>query len=95
MRWMEFIKVQTERANVKEILMNFVAECKECEGVVEVKVFNHTTVNDCSLCLLWNTDSPKVQGSIVGLALSGALREFGLVDHSVWVEETEFEEMKP
>ena len=94
MRWMEFIKVQTAKSNVREILLNFVTECKECQELVEAKVFNHTTVNDCSLCLIWDTDSPKAQGSIVGLTLSGALKQFGLVDHSVWVEETEIEEKK-
>ena len=92
MRWMEFIKVQTARANVAEILLDFVTECKNCHGLLEAKVFSHSSVDDCSLCLLWNTDVAKPLGSSIGLQISNSLKKYGLVDHSVWVEMTEREE---
>ena len=88
MRWMEFIKVQTGKNNVKEVLKAFVKDCKECHGLLEAKVFNHTYLDDCSICLLWKTDRAEPQGSIIGLALSNALKRFGLVDHTVWAEES-------
>ena len=86
MRWMEFIKVQTVRANVTEILLDVVTECKKCHGLLEAKVFNHSSVDDCSLCLLWNTDVAKPFGSGIGVQMSNILKKYGLVDHSVWVE---------
>ena len=35
MIWMEFIKVQTARSNVTEMLRNFVEECKQCHGLLD------------------------------------------------------------
>ena len=92
MRWMEFIKVQTAKANVAEILLDFVTECKNCHGLLDTKVFSHSSVDDCSLCLLWNTDVAKPLGSSIGVQISNTLKKYGLVDHSVWVEMAEREE---
>ncbi len=94
MIWMEFIKVQTAQSNVAAMLKNFVSECKKCQGLMDAKVFVHTMVEDCSLCLLWNTSEFEPQGSNVGLHLSNTLKKYGLVDHSVWVEKDEKEEKK-
>ena len=92
MRWMEFIKVQTASANVTEILLDFVTECKKCRGLLQAKVFSHSSVDDCSLCLLWNTDVANPLGSSIGVQISNTLKKYGLVDHSVWVEMAEREE---
>ena len=92
MIWMEFIKVQTARANVAKKLKDFVLECKQCKGLLDVKVFSHSVVDDCSLCLLWKTKRFEPQGSSVGLHLTDTLKKYGLVDHSVWVEKDEKEE---
>ncbi len=94
MKWMEFIKVQTAQPNVAEKLTTFATEFSKCRGLLETKIFNHATVNDCSICLRWNTDRPESQGSSVGLSLCNTLRKYGLVDHSIWVERVEKEEKK-
>ena len=86
MIWMEFIKVQTSQENVAAMLRSFVAECRKCKGLLDAKVFNHAMVDDCSLCLLWKTRRYDPQGSSVGLHLTNTLKKYGLVDHSVWVE---------
>ena len=94
MVWMEFIKVQTSQSNVYAMLKSFVAECRKCKGLLDAKVFSHTMVDDCSLCLLWKTKGYDPQGSSVGMHLANTLKKFGLVDHSVWVEKDENEENK-
>ena len=94
MIWMEFIKVQTAQSNVHEMLTSFVAECRKCKGLLDAKVFTHTMVDDCSLCLLWKTKQYDPQGSNVGLHLTNTLKKYGLVDHSVWLEKDEKEERK-
>lgn len=94
MIWMEFIKVQTARSNVAAILKNFASDCKLCKGLLDAKVFTHAMVDDCSLCLLWNTKRFESQGSSIGLHLSNTLKKYGLVDHSVWVEREEEEEKR-
>lgn len=94
MIWMEFIKVQTARSNVAAMLQKFVLECRKCKGLLDAKVFVHAMVEDCSLCLLWETSQPELQGSSVGLHLSNTLKKYGLVDHSVWVEKEDIGEME-
>jgi hypothetical protein len=92
MRWIEVIKIQTARSNMAAKLLGFVTECKKCSGMLEARVFRHAKVGDFSLCLIWVTDQPELQGSSVGLHLSNTLKKDGLVDHSVWVEMDEHEE---
>ena len=87
MKWMEFIKIQTTEPDVTEILLDFAAECKKCHGLLEAKVFRNSSVDDCSLCLLWKTNKTKQFGSRIGLQLSDTLKKYGLVDHSIWLEE--------
>jgi len=94
MIWMEFIKIQTGRENVAALLKGFVSECKKCHGLLDAKVFSHARVDDCSLCLLWETKGHDPRGSSVGLHLANNLKKYGLVDHSVWVEKEDREEKK-
>ena len=42
---------------------------------------------DWSLHLHWESQKPENNGSALGLRLSQALEEFGLVDHSIWLED--------
>jgi hypothetical protein len=91
---MEFIKVQTAQSNVAAMLRKFVGECKRSKGLLDVKVFTHSMVEDCSLCLLWKTKKFEPLGSNVGMHLTNTLKKYGLVDHSVWVEKDEKEEKK-
>jgi len=85
MEWVEVIKIQTTQSNVAEELMIFAEEYETCEGLLEVKVLNHTTVNDCSLWLCWNTDHTETEGSSIALSLCNTLKKYGLIDHSAWV----------
>jgi hypothetical protein len=89
---MEFIKVQASHSKVAPMLQNFVEDCKKCYGLLDAKVFVHAMFKDCSLCLLWKTARPEPLGSRVGLHLTDTLKKYGLVDHSVWVENDEKEE---
>ncbi|NNK93088.1 MAG: hypothetical protein HKP41_01930 [Desulfobacterales bacterium] len=89
---MEVIKIQTARSNIAAKLLDFITECKKCNGMLEARVFRQAKVGDFSLCLLWSTDQPELQGSSVGLHLSNILKKDGLVNHSVWVETIEHEE---
>jgi len=91
MIWMEFIKVQTAHADVAAKLRNFIKECKQCNGLLDAKVFTHARINDSSLCLFWQTKMLEPLGSSLGLHLADNLKRYGLVDHSVWVEKEEEE----
>lgn len=92
MKWMEFIKIQTASSDVAAKILTLIEPCRECRGLQEIKVFHHASVDDCSLCLCWNTDSPDPRGSSVGFTLCSTLKQYGLVDHAVWIEKEAIEE---
>jgi hypothetical protein len=60
----------------------------EQSGLVNMKIYRHAALEtDLSVHLCWKSDQPGENGSPLGLHLGQALREFGLVDHSVWIED--------
>lgn len=87
MKWMEFIKVQTTKPGIAETLLSFIEGCSRCHGLLDAKVFQHASVDDSSLCLRWDTEQPELQGSSIGVYVSNSLKQYGLVDHSVWIEQ--------
>ncbi|MFZ2148405.1 MAG: hypothetical protein WAV28_14415 [Sedimentisphaerales bacterium] len=57
-------------------------------GLEEMKTFQHAALkSDWSIHLHWESERPEQNGSSLGLRLAQAFKEFGLVDHSVWIEE--------
>ena len=57
-------------------------------GLVEMKTYRHAALEmDLNMHLHWKSKRPQPNGSALGLRLAQALKEFGLVDHSVWIEE--------
>ncbi|MGD8837377.1 MAG: hypothetical protein PVI54_10855 [Desulfobacteraceae bacterium] len=92
MKWMEFIKIQTASPDIAAKIPTLIEQYKACQGLLEIKVFRHASVDDCSLCLCWDTDSPEPWGSSVGFMLCDTLKQYGLVDHTVWIENGNLEE---
>ena len=95
MRWLETIKVQSATGKEQVIVDELMALAQEVQkspnsqGLQEAMVFCHASVTGFfALRLFWNTDTPQSRGSMIGLSLVQALKVFGLVDHSVWIEKT-------
>ncbi|RLB27109.1 MAG: hypothetical protein DRG87_12100 [Deltaproteobacteria bacterium] len=90
---METIRVQSatgkEHTAERELtaLAREVQENPHRRGLREAAVSSHATVPGCfALRLFWDTDDPQPRGSTLGLGLAQSLKAFGLVDHSVWIE---------
>ena len=99
MRWMETIKVQsaTGKEHTAErqltVLAHEVQKNPERQGLREASVSSHATVPGCfALRLSWDTDDPQPRGSTLGMSLAQSLKDFGLVDHSVWIEASNMKE---
>jgi hypothetical protein len=92
MKWMEFIKIQTASSDVAAKMPTLIEPFTGCRGLLEAKVFHHASMDDCSLCLCWDTDAPEPRGSSVGFMLCSTLKQYGLVDHAVWIEKETIEE---
>jgi hypothetical protein len=93
MKWLETIKLQLatgmESITEKKLLglANEVRNGHDHRGSLEVMVYNHASVPGCfAIRLFWSSGPPLVQGSPLGIGIAQTLKNFGLVDHSVWIE---------
>jgi hypothetical protein len=89
MKWLEVIKLRSVGKGsgfLEELLLPMDKFIQN--GLVETKTYHHAALEtDLSVHLLWDSEHPKQNGSALGLRLAQALKEFGLTDHSVWIEE--------
>lgn len=90
MKWLEVIELRSMGIDQKELelqLYSLIDEMKQKTRQQEIKVYSHITVEtDISIHLNNDSDSSNIGGSPMGQRLVSALREFGLVNHSVWIE---------
>ena len=89
MKWLEVIKLRSagKDSPLLEELLQSIDKFNQ-RGLVEMKTFHHSALeSDWSIHLHWESERPQQNGSSFGLRLAQAFKEFGLVDHSIWIEE--------
>jgi hypothetical protein len=88
MKWLEVIKLRSAGKDSRLLEELFLSiEKFNQRGLAETKTFHHAALeSDWSVHLHWESERPEQNGSTLGLRLAKALEEFGLVDHSLWVE---------
>ena len=93
MRWVETIKIQSATGREQTILRELIFLGKEIinepssRGLFDVMVSSHASIPGCfAMMFFWDTDDPQPKGSLTGISLAQSLKTFGLVDHSVWIE---------
>jgi len=89
MKWIEIIKVRTA-GKVPESLNGLLSGLLKNSppGLTEARLYRHASwETDWTLQLYWESTQFEENGTALGLRLAQTLTEFGLVDHSVWIEE--------
>ncbi|MCK9197306.1 MAG: hypothetical protein M0P16_10025 [Syntrophales bacterium] len=91
MKWIEIIKLRVAESNrdsLDQQLAEIILSVNLEQGLREIKLYRHAVVDsDLSIHLYWESERPAPQGSAAGLCLMHLLKAFGLISHSVWVEE--------
>jgi hypothetical protein len=94
MKWVEIISLRCA-ANSDTLFVNELLEgIRESdsamdtpEHMVEMRVYHHSIVEtDLSIHIYWESEPGSQGKSPLGLRFSSALRDLGLLNHSVWVE---------
>lgn len=91
MKWLEVIHIRCagKEANpsTEEILKSAMAGTAKGD-LKDVKLYRNVFLpTDLCLYLHWERQDMEHQGSTLGLCLTEALKEFCLVNHSLWAEE--------
>ncbi len=90
MHWIEIIHLRMngvcDRESAKKLLRQ-ILETDQNEICRTGKIYRHRTIEgDLCIILDWNSEKTVRLHSDLGLNLASSLKEFGRVDHTVWVE---------
>jgi hypothetical protein len=92
MNWIEIITLRQSTAEVERPDNNLILSLKEkcgINGLMDVRVYRHESIEtDLSIHLLWDLARVNSKGSDEANHIVLLLKEYGLVNHSVWVEES-------
>lgn len=91
MKFLEIIQLRSHSGRSDDLLLllkGFYREVDGQDGLTGLKIYSHQQLKgDLSLHLVWDQDAPDLQGSPLGLRLSQAVKDYGLINHNVWQEE--------
>ena len=90
MKWLEIIKLRASgnSEDLRAQLLQSIADVNQQGGSVRINAYRHAALeSDLSLHLHWQSERSDELGSTLGLQLARSLKEFGLIDHSLWIEE--------
>jgi hypothetical protein len=91
MKWIEIITLRSNRDDLLVLDFESLIDVKENypDGKLEkMEVYRRCTLDtDLSVHLRWNSERANPEGSRVALHLMELLKENGLLNHSIWVEE--------
>ena len=91
MRWLEEIRVRTQPRKEKEVLellREAAASFTRDRQLQSARIYSHHSAPaSFSLILFWDTASVLPQGSDAATLILEGLEAFGLLDHTVLVEE--------
>ncbi len=95
MKWVEIITLRSPTkidAQLVDELAKQVDKSDTPKHLVEIRVYHHSVVEtDLSIHIYWKSEPGSQHKSPLGLRFSSALRNLGLLNHSVWVERTAME----
>lgn len=88
MIWLRTMYSQTDR--VFTLLRDYADQAVAEPGLVDVRIYgNASHPTDLALSLGWSVEPFSPHGSRAGITIREALRSFGLVEHSIWLERRE------
>ncbi len=90
MKWIEVIQLRSLNRNRKSLASTLKRLMREVEAENKgqsVKIYGRERIDtDFSIVLFSRAEKRQIGGSALGLALADALKAFGMVRHTVWLE---------
>ena len=90
MKWLEVIELRSadgNREQLEQILNNLINELARETKKQTTVVYKHVMIDtDFSIHLTHDTMKVDSSGSQLGLRIMASLKEYVLVNHSIWVE---------
>jgi hypothetical protein len=90
MKWVEIITLRAPSRINTQFLDELLKETGKSDAqqhLVEIRIYHHSVVEtDLSIHIYWNSEPGSQHKTPLGQKFSYALKNLGLLNHSVWVE---------
>lgn len=90
MKWIEVIELRSvnrDRELLESKLQKLIDQVKKKRKKQKIMVYSRVLIHtDFSIHLFHDSKKVENSGSRLGLCLVNALKEFGMVNHRIWVE---------
>ncbi len=94
MRWVEIITLRSPGNISTQFVDELLREVSDSDSatdrpkhLVEIRIYHHSVVEtDLSIHIHWKSEPGSQNKSSLGLRFSSALKNLGLLNHSVWLE---------
>ena len=90
MKWVEIITLRSPSNISRQFLDELLDEAGKSDTpkhLVEIKIYHHSVVEtDLSIHIYWKSEPGSQHKTPLGLKFAYALKNLGLLNHSVWVE---------
>jgi len=94
MKWMESITICSGEIIQHEKVVGLLVQLEKLpsdEGLKKIRIFRHHRLdNEWGVQIDWESEKANTDKSTLGLQIAETLKEFGLINHYVWVEEKSF-----
>ena len=92
MKWIEAIHLRTANSNRKVLeskLQELIRSLSRNSETQSIKIYNREMVGtDINIILFQDIEKAEIGGSRLGMRLVAALKKYGIVNHSIWIEKT-------
>ena len=90
MRWVEIITVRSPGHIDTQLVDGLLKEVRHSDAskhLMDIRMYHHSVVEtDFSIHIYWKSEPGSQHKTPLGLKFSYALKNLGLLNHSVWVE---------
>jgi len=84
---LEVIKVRTTGFHKSAVLSELLDGLEKPQDLIDIKFYVHASrPGDFSINLNWHNDHDLTERSELGISLANRSKQFGIIDHAVWVE---------
>ena len=84
----ELRSVKKNKHYISDLIENL--HCNQnTDRKIAIKIYSHSSIEtDQSIHLYYEKESDENLGTKLGYKLTGDLKEFGLVNHNIWIDKT-------
>jgi hypothetical protein len=94
MRWIENITIYSAAGVRNNKIIGLLTQFSHDESLPspeKITIYKHSKLeNELGIMIYWESEKATTDKSTLGLRIAEILKEFGMINHYVWVEEKSF-----